>query len=233
MKKASCIHVVIADDHSIVREGLSAVINREPEMEVVAEARNWPEAVTKVVQCRPEVAVLDLHRRGMEAADGIATIRKRNPASRIIAYSAFSTDEEVYEVFAAGAQGYVLKGESGREDLLQCIYAVSRGEKWVHPLVAGRLAARTTAQTLTPREIDVLHLMVVGKSNKEIGSSLEVTEGTVKVHVNHILTKLGAAGRVEATILAVQRGFVRLMGNRQSREDSIRRKSEASSRLSS
>jgi two-component system NarL family response regulator len=229
MKKASCIHVVIADDHSIVREGLSAVINREPEMEVVAEARNWPEAVAKVLECRPEIAVLDLHMRGMEAADGIATIRKKLPASRVIAYSAFSTDEEVYEVFSAGAQGYVLKGESGREDLLQCIRAVSRGETWVHPLAAGRLAARATAPSLTPREIDVLHLMVVGKSNKEIGSSLDVTEGTVKVHVNHILTKLGAAGRVEATILAVQRGFVRLMGNRQSRVRTAKHSSEASS----
>jgi len=220
---------VIADDHSIVREGLSAVINRETDLEVVAEARNWPEAVAKVLELRPEIAVLDLHMRGMEAADGIATIRKRYPASRIIAYSAFSTDEEVYEVFSAGAQGYVLKGESGREDMLQCIRAVSRGETWVHPLAAGRLAARAAAPGLTPREIDVLHLMVVGKSNKEIGSSLDVTEGTVKVHVNHILTKLGAAGRVEATILAVQRGFVRLMGNRQSRVRTAKHSSEASS----
>jgi len=86
MKRSSSTHVVIADDHSIVREGLSAVINRETDLEVVAEARNWPEAVAKVLELRPEIAVLDLHMRGMEAADGIATIRKRYPASRIIAY---------------------------------------------------------------------------------------------------------------------------------------------------
>lgn len=227
MKEPSCIHVVIADDHSIVREGLSAVINREPEMEVIAEARNWPEAVDKVIQHRPEIAVLDLHMRGMEPTDGIAEIRRKYPESRIIAYSAFSTDEEVYQVFSAGARGYVLKGESGREDLLQCIRAVSRGETWVHPLAAGRLAARATAPNLTPREIDVLHLMVVGKSNKEIGSSLSVTEGTVKVHVNHILTKLGVAGRVEATIVAVQRGFVRLMGHRDSQARRVKHGSRA------
>ncbi len=114
----SCIHIVIADDHSIVREGLSAVIHREPGMEVIAEACNWPEAVDKVVQHRPEIAVLDLHMRGMEPADGIAAIRRGYPAARMIVYSAFSTDEEVFQVFSAGARGYVLKGESGREDLL-------------------------------------------------------------------------------------------------------------------
>jgi two-component system, NarL family, response regulator len=216
MEKSRRIHVVIADDHSIVREGLSAVIHREPDMELVAEARSWPDAVDKVLQTLPEIAVLDLHMHGMEPADGVAAIRTKCPTSQIIVYSAFSTDEEVYQVFSMGARGYVLKGESGREDLLQCIRAVSRGGIWIHPLAAARLAARATAPNLTPREIDVLHLMVVGKSNKEIGSSLEVTEGTVKVHVNHILTKLGVAGRVEATMVAVQRGIVRLMGSRQS-----------------
>ncbi|MFY9852521.1 MAG: response regulator transcription factor [Terracidiphilus sp.] len=227
MREPSCIHVVIADDHSIVREGLSAVINREPDLEVIAEARNWLEAVDKVLQHRPDIAVLDLHMRGMEPADGIAEIRRKYPESRIIAYSAFSTDEEVYQVFCAGARGYVLKGESGREDLIQCIHAVSRGETWVHPLAAGGLAARATTQNLTPREIDVLHLMVVGKSNKEIGSALSVTEGTIKVHVNHILTKLGVAGRVEATMVAVQRGFVRLMGRRDSQARRVRQGNRA------
>ena len=214
MEKPHRIHVVIADDHSIVREGLSAVIKREPDMDLVAEAHSWPEAVDKVLQTLPEIAVLDLHMPGMEPTDGVMAIRTKCPTSQIIMYSAFSTDEEVYQVFSMGVRGYVLKGESGREDLLQCIRAVSRGGVWIHPLAAARLTARTTARNLTPREIDVLRLMVVGKSNKEIGSSLDVTEGTVKVHVNHILAKLGVAGRVEATIVAVQRGIVRLMGNR-------------------
>ena len=118
----------------------------------------------------------------------------------------------MYQVFSAGARGYVLKGESAREDLLTCIRAVSRGETWIHPSAAARLAERMTAPNLTPREIEVLRLMAVGKSNKEIGSSLDVTEGTVKVHVNHILAKLGVTGRVEAIMVAVQRGFVHLHG---------------------
>jgi two-component system, NarL family, response regulator len=213
MKRTSSIHVVIADDHSVMREGLTAVINREPDMEVVAEARNWPEAVEQVLKNRPEIAVLDLHMRGMEPAEGIATVREKFPAAQIIIYSAFSTDEEVYQVFSAGARGYVLKGESGRDDLLACIRAVSAGEIWIHPFASSRLAERMTAPNLTPREIEVLRLVVVGKSNKEIGSTLDVTEGTVKVHINHILAKLGVTGRVEAIMVAVQRGFVRLTGN--------------------
>jgi two-component system, NarL family, response regulator len=214
MKKPRSIRVVIADDHSIVREGLTAVINREADMEVVAEARNWTEAVERVLQDRPAIAILDLHMRGVDPAEGVATIRERAPGTQIIIYSAFSTDEEVYQVFSAGVRGYVLKGESAREDLLACMRAVSRGETWIHPLAAARLAERMTAPKLSPREIEVLRLMVVGKSNKEIGSSLDVTEGTVKVHVNHILAKLGVTGRVEAIMVAIQRGFVHLMENR-------------------
>ncbi|MGC1595410.1 MAG: response regulator transcription factor, partial [Candidatus Acidiferrales bacterium] len=123
--------------------------------------------------------------------------------------------EEVYQVFSGGARGYVLKGESGREDLLQCIRAVARGEMWIHPIAAARLAERMSAPNLTRREMEVLGLMVAGKSNKEIGSSLDVTEGTVKVHVNHILSKLGVSGRVEAIMVAVRRGFVQLVRNLQ------------------
>lgn len=215
MKACRSIHVVIADDHSIVREGLTAVINREPDMEVVAEARNWPEAVEQVLQNRPQIAVLDLHMQGMEPAEGVAMLREKFPTTQIIIYSAFSTDEEVYQVFSAGARGYIVKGESGRQDLLVCIRAVFRGEMWIHPSAAARLAARMTAPKLTPREIEVLHLTAEGKSNKEIGSSLDVTEGTVKVHMNHILAKLGVSGRVEAIKVAAQRGFVRLLGNLQ------------------
>lgn len=214
MKQSCSVHVVIADDHSIVREGLITVINREPDLEVVAQASNWPEAVEQVVQHRPEIALMDLHMSGMSPAEGVRVLREKSPA-QIIIYSAFSTDEEVYQVFSAGARGYVLKGETGREDLLACIRAVSRGETWIHPYAAARLAERMNAQNLTPRELEVLQLMVVGKSNKEIGSSLNVTEGTVKVHVNHILSKLGVTGRVETIMAAMQRGLVHLADNLQ------------------
>jgi len=210
MKKTHTIPVFIADDHSIVREGLAAVIHRAPDMEVVAQAGNWTEAVERILQIRPEVAILDLHMSGMQPAEAIATLRENVPTAQIIIYSAFGTEEEVHEVICAGARGYVLKGESGQDDLLACIRAVSNGEMWIHPVAAAKLAERMTSPKLTAREIAVLRLMVVGKSNKEIGSSLDVTEGTVKVHVNHILSKFGVTGRLEAVMVAVQRGFVHL-----------------------
>jgi two-component system, NarL family, response regulator len=208
VKKSRSIRIVIADDHSIVREGLRAVINRESDMEVCAEARNWDEAMEQILGNRPEVAVVDLHMGETPVPEVIEAVREKSPDTRIVIYSAFSSDEEVYQVFSAGAHGYVLKGESGREDLLLCIRAVARGETWIHPAAAARLAERMTSAKLTHREMEVLRLMVVGKSNKEIGSSLDVTAGTVKVHVNHILQKLGVTGRVEAIGAALRRGLV-------------------------
>ncbi len=210
MNQTRSIHVVIADDHSIIREGLAAVINREPDMEVVAQACDWPEAVQYVLQNHPEIAVLDLHMRGMEPVAGVATLREKFPATQIIIFSAFGTDEDVFQILRAGARGYVLKGESGREDLLTCLRSVSRGEIWIHPAAAARLAERLTTPTLTDRELEVLRRMALGKSNKEIGAALDVTEGTVKVHVNHILSKLGVTGRVEAIMVAARRGLISL-----------------------
>jgi DNA-binding NarL/FixJ family response regulator len=221
MKISPAIRVVIADDHSIVREGLMAVINSAEDMEVIAEARSWPEAIEKILEYQPAIAVLDLHMRGMEPADGIAVLREKTPGTQIIIFSAFGTDEEVFQVLRAGARGYIFKGESSREDLLTCIRAVSGGEMWVHPIAAARLAERMTTQNLTSREVQVLRLMVVGKSNKEIGSSLSVTEGTVKVHVTHILAKLGASGRVEAIMVAAQRGLVPLLESLQDPADNF------------
>ncbi len=210
MTHPASIRILIADDHSIVREGLSALINREPDMVVVAEAGTWPEAVDRACQSRPAIAVLDLHMPGMEPADGIAMLRERCPAVQIVVFSGFGTEEDVYNVVRAGVRGYVPKGDFGREDLLACLRAVSSGQIWIHPLAATKLAERMTAPELTPRELDVLRLVAAGKSNKEIGASLDVAEGTVKVHVNHILDKLGVTGRVEAILVAAQRGIVQV-----------------------
>jgi two-component system, NarL family, response regulator len=216
MRNPPAIRVLIGDDHSIVREGLKALLSREPKLEISGEAHSWDDALKRVLETRPDVAVLDLHMGDGSASDAIAAIREKSPRTRIIIYSAFSTDEEVYQVFAAGVHGYVLKGESGREDLLACIRAVARGETWIHPTAAARLAERMTSAKLTYREMQVLQLVVAGQSNKEIGSSLDITAGTVKVHVNHILSKLGVAGRVEAIGVAVRRGLVRLLASQDS-----------------
>lgn len=210
MNQPRPVRILIADDHAIVREGLSAVINREPDMRVVAEARDWPDAVEQAREWRPETAIVDLHMPGMEPAAGIAALLETCPDARVVVFSAFGTDEDVHDVVRAGARGYVLKGESGRDDLLACLRAVASGQTWIHPSAAARLAERMTAPSLTPRETEVLRLMAAGKSNKEIGLSLDVAEGTVKVHVNHILEKLGVSGRVEAVVVAVHRGIVHL-----------------------
>ncbi|HVA95770.1 MAG TPA: response regulator transcription factor [Candidatus Dormibacteraeota bacterium] len=212
MKQRCPIRIVIADDHCVVREGLTAIINREPEMKVIAEGRNWMEAIQLVLHHRPDLAIVDLHMPGVEGAKGIRAILEWFSTARIVVFSAYDTEEEVYEVIRAGASGYVLKGESSREDLLQCIRAVCEGQVWIHPSAAAKLAERMNTPSLTNREKDILQMVVEGKSNKEIGSSLNVTEGTVKVHLNHIFAKLGVQGRVAAVGVAVRRGIARLDG---------------------
>jgi two-component system, NarL family, response regulator len=212
MKRPKQIHILIADDHPVVREGLGAIISRQKDMKVIAEARNWPEVVEQVLRHRPQVALMDLHMPGQPAA-AISAILDQFPAARIVIFSAFAADEEVYRSFQAGACGYVLKGESSRENLLACIRTVADGRVWVDPMAAVRLTDHMKTPDLTEREREIMQLVVTGKSNKEIGSCLNVTEGTVKVHMNHIFAKLGVDGRVAAVKVATQRGIASLSGN--------------------
>jgi len=132
---------------------------------------------------------------------------------KIITFTAADTQEEVYQALRAGAHGYVVNGESTRDDFLRCIRVVFGGELWIHPLAAVKLAQRMKSEPLTAREKDVLQLVVAGKSNKEIGSALNVTEGTVKVHLSHIFAKLGVSGRLASVGMAIQRGLANLSGS--------------------
>ena len=203
------IAVLIADDHPVVREGLIALINRQEDMQIVAEACNWLEAVEKFCSRQPDVGMMDLRMPGMEAVDAISAIREHAPEARIILLTTYDDEEDIYQGLQAGAKGYLLK-DAPREELVQCIRSVNKGGTWIPPTVAAKLASRVSAAELTDREIEVLRLMVTGKSNKEIGAALNVTEGTVKVHVSHILQKLKANGRAEAISLALKRGVARL-----------------------
>ncbi len=203
------IAVLIADDHPVVREGLIALINRQEDMQIVAEACNWLEAVEKFCSRQPDVGMMDLRMPGMEAVDAISAIREYAPEARIILLTTYDDEEDIYQGLQAGAKGYLLK-DAPREELVQCIRSVNKGGTWIPPGVAVKLASRVSAADLTDREIEVLRLMVTGKSNKEIGAALNVTEGTVKVHVSHILQKLKASGRTEAISLALKRGVARL-----------------------
>lgn len=209
MKKSRFISVLIADDHPIVREGLVSLIHFEPGLQLVAEAATWPEAIGAALAYRPELAIVDLRMPGMEAADAIMVIREKSPQTQFIVLTSFGGGEDIYRALQAGAKGYLRK-EAGRDALTQCIHAVRAGETWIHPSMTARLVDRLQAPDITTRETEILELVAAGKSNKEIGVALGITEGTVKVHVNHIFSKFGVDGRVAATLRALERGILHL-----------------------
>jgi two-component system NarL family response regulator len=203
------IRVLIADDHPIVRDGLNAVINDQPDMEVVAEAANGNETVQLALEHRPDVLLVDLRMPQLNGLEVINAIRADWPQARIIILTTYDGEEDIYQALQAGAQAYLLKGMP-RAELLDTIRAVHAGRKRIPPEVASKLAERISASELTERELEVLELIVAGQSNKEIGASLSITEGTVKAHVNSILGKLGVQDRTQAVTEALRRGIVHL-----------------------
>jgi len=203
------IRTVVADDHPVVREGLGALVNSQRDMKVVGEASNGREAVEQFFRHRPDVLLLDLRMPEMDAIEAIEAILEKAPEARIIVLSTYNGDEDIYRALKAGAKAYLLK-DSPREQLLESIRSVHAGRLSIPPSVAARLAARLHNPDLTDREVEIVRLMLAGKSNKEIGASLNITEGTVKVHVRHLLRKLGASGRAEAIRIALDRGIVHL-----------------------
>ena len=203
------IRVLVADDHPIVRAGLLALIDGRPDMRVVAEAANWPEAVEKFFQQQPDVALLDLRMPGMDGVTAIHTIRSQIASARVILITLYDGDEDIYRCLRAGARGYLLK-DSPRDELVSGIRAVYEGKTCIPSAIASKLVDRLSMPAVSKRELDVLRLMAAGKSNKEIAALLGITEGTVKTHMNHILKKLKVGGRMEAAIQALRRGFVHL-----------------------
>ena len=205
----SLIRILIADDHPIVRDGLNAVINDQPDMAVVGEAGNGKEAVELAQQHRPDVMLIDLRMPQMNGLEAVKAIRLEWPEARIIILTTYDGDEDIYRALQAGAQAYLLKGMP-RAELLDTIRAVHAGHKRIPPEVAAKLAERISASELTDRELDVLRLIVKGNSNREIGERLAITEGTVKAHVNSLLGKLGVNDRTQAVTEAMRRGIVHL-----------------------
>jgi len=203
------IRVLIADDHQVVREGLVAMIGREPDMAVVAEAGNGRQAVEQFASHRPDVVLMDLRMPELDGVAAITAIREKNPEVRIIVLTTFDGDEDIYRGLRAGAKAYLLKDAAG-DELLECIRNVNRGKMCVPPTIAAKLAGRLSGSELTARELEVMKLMADGRSNREIALSLTITEGTVKAHVNNILNKMNVNGRTEAVTLAIKRGIVRL-----------------------
>ena len=201
------IRILIADDHYIVRIGLVALVNTEPEMEVVAEAADGLQAIELFEKHKPDLALMDSRMAVKNGIEATIEIRKRDPQARVLILTAFDGDADIRNAFEAGAQGYVLKGSTG-EKLLPAIRAVAAGERWIPKEVAHRLSSRNSYETLTSRELQVLNEIAKGLANKQIAAHLDISEYTVKDHLKAILAKLRVADRTEAVRVSVQRGII-------------------------
>ena len=209
MNPAAAIRILIADDHPIVRQGLAALIGRQPGMTVVAEAGNGREAVDLFRLHQPDVTLVDLRMPKLDGVEAIALIRAEVPTARLILLTTFDGDEEIYQGLRVGAMAYLLK-DAAPDELLEAIRAVHQGQKRIPPEVAVKLANRMNSRSLTARDREVLRLVVAGQMNREIGESLNISEGTVRAHMHNILSKLEVSDRTQAATLAIKRGLVRL-----------------------
>lgn len=209
MNQSKVIRVLIADDHPVVRQGLAAMIEHEPDMTVVGQASDGREAVDIFRQLRPDVTLMDLRMPDMGGVAAITAICGEFDDARIIVLTTYDGDEDIYRGLRTGAKGYLLK-DAEPEKLLEAIRAVNRGQKYIPPTVGAKLAERMGNPQLSERELEVLRLMATGKSNQEISAALCITEGTVKFHVNNILSKLGVKDRTQAVIAALKRGIASL-----------------------
>jgi two-component system NarL family response regulator len=203
------IRVLIADDHVTVLAGLAAIIGLQPDMIVVAEAANGRQAVDLWREHRPDVTLLDLRMPLLDGVGAIDEIRQQDASARIVILTTYDTDSEIYRAIKAGAKGYLLK-DAPREELLEAIRKVNQGDTCIPPALVKKLAAGMGNDTLTSRESEILGLLARGKSNKEIGTNLFITEATVKGHLRNIFTKLNVLSRTEAIAVASRRGIVQL-----------------------
>ena len=208
---ADALKIMLVDDHYLVRMGLSSVINLEPDMTICAEAATGEQAIAMYRAKRPDVTLMDLRLPGMNGADTIQAIRRDDPEARFVMLSTYVCDEEVYGALQAGAMAYLVKSVQ-RDELTTAIRKAAAGQRHIPAEVAARLADRVAGSQLTAREIEVLRLLVSGRRNRDVASALDITEGTVKLHVSSILGKLGAEDRTEAVTIALQRGIVQLNG---------------------
>jgi DNA-binding NarL/FixJ family response regulator len=203
------ISVLVVDDHPIMRLGVAAIINAQGDMKVCGQAGSGEEAVTLFKKSRPDLTLLDLRLPTMSGLEALRVIRQEDPHARCIVLTTYEGDEDIHQALAAGAMGYIIKGMS-HETLVDALRRVHAGTRFLPPPVARSLADRTPNSDLSPREREVLSLMVHGKSNREIATALEITEATVKCHVSVILARLEVNDRTQAVVAALQRGLEHL-----------------------
>jgi DNA-binding NarL/FixJ family response regulator len=203
------IRIIVVDDQAVVRQGFVSLISTVPDMRVIAQGTNGREAVALYREHRPDVVLMDLRMPEMGGVEAISTIRREFSDAKVIVLTTYDGDEDIYRSLQAGAQGYLLK-DMFFEELESAIRAVHAGGRKIPGVVAERLAGRMGGSDLTGRELEVLELIVGGRSNKEIGTALGISEATVKSHINSILGKLGVTDRTQAATTALQRGIVHL-----------------------
>jgi DNA-binding NarL/FixJ family response regulator len=208
-KSTKPIRILVVDDHFMVRMGLTASLNAEPDMEVVAEVGSGEAALEAYNLHRPNLVIMDVRLPGMDGAAATAAMLRDFPDACVLMLSTHSGEEEIYRAMQAGARGYVLKSVL-REDLLRAIRDVHVGRRHLDPIVASHLAERLSHRSLTARELEVLRMVAKGWGNKEIANTLNIAEVTVKLHVSHVLEKLNVKDRTEAATTAVQRGIISL-----------------------
>lgn len=214
---AGAIRILVADDHPVVRDGLVAILSTQPDFEVVGEASTGTEVVEQVVARQPDVILLDLEMPGLDGVETLQRLKEVNSPAQAIVFTAFDTDERILGAVQAGARGYLLKG-APREELFKAVRVVHEGGSLLQPVVASKLLQQVSRQsqtsagteTLTPRELEVLHLLAQGWQNKEIAAELVISQRTVKFHVSSIMGKLGASNRTEAVAIAAQQGLINL-----------------------
>lgn len=203
------IRVMVVDDHPVLRDGVSAILENQTDMGMVCEARDGQEAVALYAQHRPDVTLMDMQMPGMNGVDAIAAIRKADPAARIIVLTTYAGDVLAVRALKAGAAGYLLKS-SLRTELIDAIRSVHRGQRHVHPDVAEEIALHVVDDALSEREVVVLSLVAVGKANKQVAAIMGLSEETVKGHLKSIFAKLDVADRTHAVTVAARRGIIDL-----------------------
>ncbi len=203
------VSVLIVDDHPLLREGVAAVLEAEPDIRVVGEAADGREAISRFERLRPDVVLMDLQMPGVDGVEAIAEIRAIAPDARIIVLTTYAGDVRALSALRAGASGYLLKS-SLRRELIDTIRAVLGGQRYLHPAVAHDIAVNAIAEPLSDREIDVLRRVAQGAANKEIARALSLSEDTVKGHMRSIFSKLDVTDRTQAVTVAHRRGIIAL-----------------------
>jgi DNA-binding NarL/FixJ family response regulator len=203
------IRILVVEDHHVVRQGLVALLSVVDGVGVVGHAADGMEAIEQLAATRPDVTLIDLRLPKLSGVEVIQRVRAEQPHARFIVLTTYDGDEDIYRALQAGARAYLLKGMT-LEVLVSTIRLVHAGKSCIPPVIAQKLAERMGTEQLTNREQDVLEQIVRGKSNKEIGAELDISEATVKTHINNLLGKLGVTDRTQAATAAIQRGLVQL-----------------------